>query len=529
VLAAALAAAGAEPPPGKKPEPASGLTGEYYAGAGFGEKKSTHVDPKIDFADVRKMATPRTAGAKGISVRWKGQFKSTVDGFYTFTIVSEGCVRLWVDDVMLVDNWKNHRPTENSGKIRLRADRWYDIQLDYAKPDPRRRGLVRLACSAKGIPKAVIPSGLLRPARGIRDPYPEPYKGPPGFIAKFDGICWGRQRHVAKKRMELSFEPTFYTLCDLSGYSKPEPRSTALVRAALGKERQGEYREALEIYQKVIEEHGDDLYRISRYGIYVPVGQYCQRRILRFPGKDRAFYRTKHDSRARKEYEQARRKNSLEGLAHIVDTMLATSVGGKAVLALGDAALDRGHYLEALEYYLTVRDIFPDRELHTQELALKIALCRKMLGDRPPQVKAGAGAASGLGDAELALLKRTVEKSKYRPAPRLLQSASAPHEAADDYRFFPPTEDPLALESPVWRFSLPGNRRAFFSYVQPVATGNSVLYRHKNVVCSRSILTGELRWKNDTGGRVTWQNGRERQYPMEDVLVQDGLVFTPMY
>ncbi|MCX7590590.1 MAG: PQQ-binding-like beta-propeller repeat protein, partial [Kiritimatiellae bacterium] len=45
----------------------------------------------------------------------------------------------------------------------------------------------------------------------------------------------------------------------------------------------------------------------------------------------------------------------------------------------------------------------------------------------------------------------------------------------------------------------------------------------------RSVITGELRWRNDTGGRVTWQNRDARQYPHEDLLIHEGLVFSPMY
>jgi len=213
----------------------------------------------------------------------------------------------------------------------------------------------------------------------VRDPYPEAYVDPPDFLAK---VTPTRNVEKWQEAMTLSFEPAFYTLCDLHGYSKPEPRSAALVKRALEKEQAGEFREALEIYQKVIEEYPDNLHRISRYGIYVPVSQYCQRRLLQFPRRDLAFYRTKHDERAREAFEQARAKHSLEGLAEVRDTMLATSYGGRAMLSLGDAALDRGHYLEALEYYETVRDFFPDKDLHTPALALKIRYCRGMLGEK---------------------------------------------------------------------------------------------------------------------------------------------------
>ena len=54
------------------------------------------------------------------------------------------------------------------------------------------------------------------------------------------------------------------------------------------------------------------------------------------------------------------------------------------------------------------------------------------------------------------------------------------------------------------------------------------IYRYRNIIYCRSILNGELRWKNDLGGRVKWQNWKAVQWPQEDLVVQDGLVFTPM-
>ncbi|MFW6108149.1 MAG: PQQ-binding-like beta-propeller repeat protein, partial [bacterium] len=104
--------------------------------------------------------------------------------------------------------------------------------------------------------------------------------------------------------------------------------------------------------------------------------------------------------------------------------------------------------------------------------------------------------------------------------------ASAPHRSADDYTLFPPSPDPLAIQEPVWSERLAGSRNDFYVYSQPVVTEHSVIYRHKNIVYARSILTGEARWINDLGGRAKWQTWEERQYPQEGVLVQDGLVFT---
>ena len=39
--------------------------------------------------------------------------------------------RLWVNDVLLVDNWVDQGPTERSGEIALTAGVRYDLRLEY--------------------------------------------------------------------------------------------------------------------------------------------------------------------------------------------------------------------------------------------------------------------------------------------------------------------------------------------------------------------------------------------------------------
>lgn len=355
----------------------------------------------------------------------------------------------------------------------------------------------------------------------IKDPIAPSYKGySPEFLIYLKAM---RHRYTDKER-KLSSEKKYYTL----NLVEESSRAYALVAAAKQREAEGLYREALEIYQKVISKHADKLYRVSEWGIFVPIGLYCQLRILRYPKEHLDFYRVKYDPKAKEAFEYARQKNYLEGIALVRDSMLATSYGAKALLVLGDAALDRGHHLEALEYYESVLENFPDKGIRTPELALKATYCRKMLGDKGK--KAGPSTdQSALSPAELARLKKVVSSAQYEKQGAPAQKASAPNLASDDYVQMPPTTDPLGLREPVWKQVMPGTRRAKTVYTQPVVTTNSIIYRHKNVVYCRSILNGEIRWKNDLGGRVTWQRSRELQWPQEDVLVRDGLVITPMF
>jgi outer membrane protein assembly factor BamB len=371
-----------------------------------------------------------------------------------------------------------------------------------------------LARAAQPEPKAPAPR---------RAPYKSLYgdRGP-DFLDYIRGRRRGfRGWDIPEKKMRLSSEPTFFTL----NIIEEDARANALVEAGLEKELAGQYRDALKIYQIVIDKYSHCLYRVSKFGIFVPVAEYCQRRILGFPPDHLAFYRVTYDAQAAEAFNQARRKHSLIGLSDLANRMLATSYGGRAILELGNASLDTGHYLAALERFTTIRDFFPYPELRTPELELKIAYCHKMLGSDPESAR-GPALESELRQTALGRLRGVVKSARRQVPPFHSQLASALHVTADDYTLMPPTTDPMGLKPPTWERTLSGSRQDYFVFTQPVVTENSVIYRHKNVVYCHSILNGELRWVNDLGGRAVWQNWRQHQFPQEDLLVQDGLVFT---
>jgi outer membrane protein assembly factor BamB/tetratricopeptide (TPR) repeat protein len=322
-------------------------------------------------------------------------------------------------------------------------------------------------------------------------------------------------------RMRVSTEPSFYSQC----YIELSDRADALVRAGMTAEAERRHRQALEIYQQVIDKFPEALYRMSGHGIYVPAAQYCQLRILAFPRQDLQFYRDKHEARARELFETYSRRYSREGLAFIRDRLLCTMHGARAVLTLGDAELDRGHYLAALEYYSIVKTHFPDEKLRTAELAMKTAYARKMLGDKvvlnPPKPTKG----DLLKPAALRACHDFVQKSVPEKHEFFEQRHSESCITADDYMHMLPTEDPLGIREPVWSVGKGGGGLTVDT--QPVVTERSVIYRHLNIVYCRSILNGELRWRCDLGGRVSWESRYKNH--KEDLLVQDGTVFTPMY
>ena len=366
-----------------------------------------------------------------------------------------------------------------------------------------------------------------------REPYKEEYLNyTPDFLEKIkirggtmDWRWWNR----TEKEMERSSEIKFYTLNEVEEVN----RANALVKVAVDSEASGDYRKAMTMYQDIINkfsvanDHNEVLYRVSSFGVFVPIAQYCQRRLLNFPKEHLDFFRTLRDPEAKELFDEAVKKYSLELFSEIVDKYLATSYGGKSLLFLGDAALDRGNYLEALEHFQTIVDFIPDASLQTPELSLKIQFCNKALGQA---IKSELGASkSNVSEKDLQLLKAAIQLETPTQAKVHTQRTSLDYTSVDDFTRFKPTSDPLGLEQPEWENDLPGTRSDSFVYAQPVVTETSIIFRHKNIIYSYSIINGNLRWKNDIGGRATWQDWSQLQYPLEDILIQDGVIVTPIY
>ena len=217
------------------------------------------------------------------------------------------------------------------------------------------------------------------------DPFKDDYvNNVPEFAEK------AKRWPYSEKEMERSSEVKYYTLNEVEEVN----RANALVKVAIESEASGDFRKAMTMYQDIItkfsiaSDNNEVLYRVSPYGVFVPVAQYCQRRLLNFPKEHLDFFRTLRDPEAKELFDEAVKKYSLDLFSEIVDKYLATSYGGKSLQFLGDAALDRGNYLEALEHFKTIVEFIPDKNLQTPELRLKIQFCEKALGQT---VTAGEG------------------------------------------------------------------------------------------------------------------------------------------
>jgi alpha-D-xyloside xylohydrolase len=118
-----------------------GLTGAYYRGAHFDHLVGERMDLTVDIELPKKDKNPNQLIFPGLppgpaSVRWEGQLEPTVTGDYTFQTYSNGDIKLWINGKLVANHWRqNWLPWKEVAKVRLLANRRYDIKLEWVKEE----------------------------------------------------------------------------------------------------------------------------------------------------------------------------------------------------------------------------------------------------------------------------------------------------------------------------------------------------------------------------------------------------------
>jgi uncharacterized repeat protein (TIGR03806 family) len=150
--------------PPAAPGSGTGLAAVYFANQTLsGAPALTRTDATVDF-DWGNGGPGGSIPVDHFSARWSGQVQAAVSETHTFWVTGDDGVRLWVDNVLLVDAWVDQPPTERSGSISLTAGTKYDLRLEYFENGGG--AVARLAWSSPSTPKAIVPQVRLYPGSG---------------------------------------------------------------------------------------------------------------------------------------------------------------------------------------------------------------------------------------------------------------------------------------------------------------------------------------------------------------------------
>lgn len=138
----------------------TGLLAQYYEGLDLTNLRQTRVDATVNFSWGDSAPDPALP-IDGFSVRWSGQILAPSSETYTFYTHSDDGVRLWINGQLMIDNWTNHAPTENSGMIPLIAGQSYDIRMEYYEAGGGATSQLLWSSPTKA--KEVVPQSYLSP------------------------------------------------------------------------------------------------------------------------------------------------------------------------------------------------------------------------------------------------------------------------------------------------------------------------------------------------------------------------------
>ncbi|WP_166437278.1 PA14 domain-containing protein [Niastella caeni] len=144
----------------------AGLKGAYYNGTDWNDLVEARIDPLISFPEWR---LPMPGLATGVhykikdtrySIRFTGFIEPQYTEEYIFSTEVAGGVRLWVNDTLLIDRWRDeYTTTHTSPAIALEAGKKYAIRLEYFNQDDRSS--LYLFWQSASLPRELVPQSQL--------------------------------------------------------------------------------------------------------------------------------------------------------------------------------------------------------------------------------------------------------------------------------------------------------------------------------------------------------------------------------
>ena len=109
----------------------------YYGDSSFGSLKKTSIVPRIDFELSTEPGTAASDASAGIgdtkwSSRYSGKVVPVQSGTYTFSVDSDGLVRVWIGGKQIINKTEPGARRQVSGQLRLSGGRSYNIVVEYA-------------------------------------------------------------------------------------------------------------------------------------------------------------------------------------------------------------------------------------------------------------------------------------------------------------------------------------------------------------------------------------------------------------
>ncbi len=122
-----------------KNEKVQGLTGEYFSNTNLeGSPEFTRIDERLDFGWTLFSPRPELA-YDWYSVRWTGELSAPGPGTFNIGIEGDDGYRLYIDNELIIDNWKKQTFRRVMSSFDFEEGRNYDIRIEFFEPSGNAR------------------------------------------------------------------------------------------------------------------------------------------------------------------------------------------------------------------------------------------------------------------------------------------------------------------------------------------------------------------------------------------------------
>ena len=157
----------------------NGVLGEYYDGANFERLVTRRYDATLAFDWGHAPPVPGVP-AEYFSVRWTGWLVPPVSGRYVLHVTVDDGMRIWLNDKLVLDEWRPQPVRQFTAAINLKAGEPYKLRVDYFQDILDTRA--RVTWERPDVPLASSPPASWRNLWGLMAETPTPEPIPTEFL-----------------------------------------------------------------------------------------------------------------------------------------------------------------------------------------------------------------------------------------------------------------------------------------------------------------------------------------------------------